>query len=204
MFSDPPTKPPRNSPQTVQASRTGRVAHNEANLKRRRIQIRCRGWFPDHPLFFPKDEKLDMKMGSRRRSREIALQVLYQMEMSEALPDEAMTLYFEHFDAPVPTRPFAEQLIRGVHAHRSEIDNLITSSSEHWRLQRMSVVDRNVLRIALFEMLYCPDIPPKVSINEAVDLGKSFGSEESGAFINGILDHILPTLHRGQEAATSV
>ena len=133
----------------------------------------------------------------------MALQVLYQLEVGQAPAPEAIRLYYElltegtedfKFRVPSSARPFAEQLIEGVSARKSEIDNLIVSASEHWRIERMSIVDRNILRIALFEMLHCPDIPPKVSINEAVDLGKTFGSAESGAFINGILDHILEDL----------
>ena len=76
---------------------------------------------------------------------------------------------------------------------------MIVAASENWRLERMSIIDRNVLRIALFEMLYCPEIPPKVSINEAIDLGKTFGSPDSGAFINGILDHLLREVNRIRE-----
>ena len=139
-------------------------------------------------------------MGRRRRSREIALQVLYQMQMADLPPEEALGLYYQLFDedekhrVPAEVRPFAEEIVRGVSLHRARIDEMITSASEHWRLARMSLVDRNILRIAVFEMLFCFDIPPKVSINEAIDLGKTFGSPDSGAFINGILDHILPLL----------
>jgi N utilization substance protein B len=74
--------------------------------------------------------------------------------------------------------------------HRQEIDRLIEERSENWRLNRMTIIDRNILRIAIFELLYCGDIPPKVTLNEAIDLGKRYGSEESGSFINGILDRI--------------
>lgn len=144
------------------------------------------------------------KRGPRRHSREIALQILYEMDVSDISPEDAIQLYYEllveaddsEVDAPQTVRPFAEQIVRGVHFHRSRIDHLIVAASEHWRLERMSIVDRNILRIALFEMLHCADIPPKVSINEAVDLGKAYGSEDSGAFINGILDHILPGLEQ--------
>lgn len=145
-------------------------------------------------------------MGRRRRSREVALQILFQVEVTGGAPREAIDLYYEILASNDPdedlkpisagARPFAEQLVEGVHIHRSEIDDLITSASENWRLERMPLVDRNVLRIALFEMLYCSDIPPKVSINEAVDLAKSFGSADSGAFINGILDKTLAELQR--------
>jgi N utilization substance protein B len=140
-------------------------------------------------------------MGPRRRSREIALQILYQLDITRAPADEAIRLYYENFDAPPPVRPFAELLVQGVSLYRSEIDQLLTSASAHWRLERMSIVDRNILRMALYEMVHCTDIPPKVSINEAVDLGKTFGSEESSAFINGVLDHILLDLKKKQAVA---
>lgn len=148
-------------------------------------------------------------MGRRRRSREVALQILFQVEVSGAPPEEAIRLYYDilfadeetrqELNVPESVRPFAEQLVVGVYLNQTEIDGLIASASEHWRLERMSIVDRNVLRIALYEMLHCPEIPPKVSINEAVDLGKSFGSADSGAFINGVLDRVLAELqHQGR------
>jgi len=140
-------------------------------------------------------------MGQRRRSREIALQILYQMEVIEVPPDEALQLYYECFDSPMELRPFCEELVRGVYHHQQDIDGMIASASEHWRLERMSIVDRNILRLALYEMLYCRSIPPKVSINEAIDLGKMYGSSESGSFINGILDHVLPGLSKNESEA---
>jgi N utilization substance protein B len=147
-------------------------------------------------------------MGQRRKSREIALQMLYQMEMTGHTPHMVVDLYFEltsgdeqrNPDLLEAVRPFAEQLLNGVYAHRDELDKMIVAASENWRLERMSIIDRNVIRIALFEMLYCPEIPPKVSINEAIDLGKTFGSPDSGAFINGILDHLLPEVNRVRES----
>jgi N utilization substance protein B len=147
-------------------------------------------------------------MGQRRKSREIALQMLYQMEMTGQPPHEVIDLYYElasgdddnkNPDFAKAVRPFAEQLLYGVHAHRDELDGMIVAASEHWRLERMSIIDRNVLRIALYEMLYRAEIPPKVSVNEAIDLGKTFGSPDSGAFINGILDHLLPEVSRIRE-----
>jgi len=150
-------------------------------------------------------------MGQRRLSREVALQMLYQLEMSGLHPYEVIELYYEVVadnedkpaEVPESVRPFAEKLVNGVYVHREEIDRMITAASENWRLARMSVIDRNVLRIAVFEMLYCLEIPPKVSINEAIDLGKTFGSPDSGSFINGILDHILPQIDsiRGKQPA---
>jgi len=146
-------------------------------------------------------------MGQRRKSREIALQMLYQMEMTGQPPNVVIDLYYElasadddnNPDLAQAVRPFAEQLLYGVHAHRDELDEMIVTASENWRLERMSIIDRNVLRIALYEMLYCAEIPPKVSINEAIDLGKTFGNPDSGAFINGILDHLLPEANRVRE-----
>jgi len=85
---------------------------------------------------------------------------------------------------------FAKRIVLGVMEHRQEIDRLIEERSENWRLDRMTMIDRNILRIAIFELLYCSEVPPKVTLNEAIDLGKRFGSEESGSFINGVLDRI--------------
>lgn len=146
-------------------------------------------------------------MGQRRKSREIALQMLYQMEMTAESPGDVIDLYKElalngsdeNPEIPETARPFAEHLVNGVHFHRERIDNMIVAASDNWRLERMSIIDRNVLRIALFEMLYCLEIPPKVSINEAIDLGKTFGSPESGAFVNGILDRLLQEVNRVRE-----
>lgn len=150
-------------------------------------------------------------MGQRRRSREVALQILYRIDMTDSAPDEAIGLHYElltpdgddEVKVAHPVRPFAEHLVRGVHLHQTELDRIIVSASSNWRLDRMSLVDRNILRIALFEMLYCPDVPPKVSINEAIDIGKRFGSEDSGAFINGVLDHILGTLPKADPSSDS-
>jgi transcription antitermination protein NusB len=148
-------------------------------------------------------------MGQRRKSREIALQMLYQLEMTGQPPHEVIDLYYQivsgedgkSADLAESVRPFAEQLVNGVYQHRDELDTMIVAASENWRLERMSIIDRNVLRIALFEMLYRPEIPPKVSINEAIDLGKTFGSPDSGAFINGILDRLLREVNRIREGS---
>ncbi|HYA01792.1 MAG TPA: transcription antitermination factor NusB [Syntrophobacteria bacterium] len=137
-------------------------------------------------------------MARRRRSREMAVKVLYQADMSGVSIAEAFQLYCAHFGGSEEKREFAKELLDGVQAHLDEINGLISRSSENWRLERMSLVDRNILRLAIYEILCRPDIPTKVSINEAVEIGKKFGSEESGAFINGILDRIR-THVRGEE-----
>jgi N utilization substance protein B len=139
--------------------------------------------------------------GKRRQSRELALQVLYQADMTGTAPEESLSLYCEHFPAPADIRPFAELLVVGVHRHHEEIDRLIAAASEHWRMERMSVVDRSILRLAVYEMLYCEDIPPKVSINEAIDLGKRFSGEDAAPFINGILDQVFLQMGKPPQSA---
>jgi N utilization substance protein B len=135
-------------------------------------------------------------MGIRRRSRELAMQALFYMDIHQDSSQELLERFCEYFSPPEKTRPFFFKLVNGVLAARTEIDALIERYSENWELSRMSFVDRNVIRIAVYEMLYCSDIPPKVSINEAVDVGKKFGTEESGAFINGIIDSIRIELEK--------
>jgi len=103
---------------------------------------------------------------------------------------KAITQWETPFSSSEGTDEFAERIILGVLDHGQEIDQLIERFSKNWRLDRMNLVDRNILRMAIFELLYCNDIPPKVTLNEAVDLGKRYGSEDSGSFINGILDRI--------------
>ncbi len=129
-------------------------------------------------------------MGVRRRAREIALQVLYQREFNRRGIDEALSLFWNNFEALKGAMDFSERIIRGVEQHREELDRIIEKYSSHWKIGRMAHVDRNILRIAIYELLHCNDIPPKVAINEAIDIGKKFGSEDSGSFINGILDKV--------------
>ena len=129
-------------------------------------------------------------MGRRRRARELAIQVLFHLEINPGDPDEVFHLICENFDPSKSVRPFSRQLVSGVCKNKSDLDRLISGSSKHWSLGRMSRVDKTILRMSLFEILFLKDIPPKVSIDEAVELGKKYGTEDSGAFINGILDNI--------------
>ncbi|MBW2027661.1 MAG: transcription antitermination factor NusB [Deltaproteobacteria bacterium] len=133
-------------------------------------------------------------MGTRRKARELAVQVLFHLEFNPGEPEEAFQLIGECFGPSKYVRPFSRQLVLGVCEKQQELDKLIRESSRNWRLERMSHVDRNVLRIGAYELLYMKDIPPKVTINEAVEMGKKYGTEESGAFINGILDNIYNRL----------
>ena len=135
-------------------------------------------------------------MHQRRKAREIALQVLYEIDVLNIDVNEAVRLFWNNFDAPEESRNFSTLLIEGTWDKRDQIDILISSCSENWSLARMSRVDRNILRMAVYELLHCPDIPPKVTLNEAIDLGKLYGSENSGSFINGILDAIYLKLYK--------
>jgi N utilization substance protein B len=160
-------------------------------------------------------------MGMRRQARERAVQFLFQHDLN---PPEELEPALEQFwvsqragaiaeekgeatwgqplELPPPSaeesaaRIFAEPLIRGTLEHRDELDALIGKSARNWSLKRMAVVDRNVLRLAVYEMLHREDIPPIVSINEAVDIAKKFSTEDSGKFVNGILDKIKGELMR--------
>jgi N utilization substance protein B len=127
---------------------------------------------------------------NRRKSREFALQVLYQLDISKQDAAKALAQWKGYLLPKEEENGFIEQIVLGVMKHRREIDLLIERYSENWRLSRMNIIDRNILRMAAFELLYCEEIPPKVTLNEAVDLGKRFGTEDSGSFINGILDRI--------------
>jgi len=129
-------------------------------------------------------------LGKRRRSREFALQVLYQLEITGQDALQALIQLRENFTPNEGEDEFAKRIVLGVVEHGREIDRFIEGQSENWRLERMTLIDRNILRIALFELLRCDEIPPKVTLNEAIDLGKRFGSDESGSFINGILDRV--------------
>lgn len=129
-------------------------------------------------------------LGRRRKSRESALQVLYQLNITKEDANKALAQFQETFSPQEETDEFLKRLVLGVLEHCRELDRLIEQHLENWRLDRINMIDRNILRMALFELLYCEEIPPKVTINEAIDLGKRYGSEESGNFINGILDRI--------------
>jgi transcription antitermination protein NusB len=136
-----------------------------------------------------------MPHGKRTKARERAVQALYQLDVAASDLDEALARFWRSFE-PVEreVREHAEALVRGVAAHRLEIDDAIETASQNWRLDRMAKVDRNVLRLAVHELLHRPDVPVKVVINEAVELGKKYGSESSGAFVNGLLDRIAGEL----------
>ena len=170
-----------------------------------------------------------MAMGTRRHARERAIQFLFQHELN---PPEDLSAALEYFwmhhrpavaevqegktnwglekELPPPTtddvaiQEFAEPLVRGVLQHRDSLDAELIQNAANWDLDRMAGADRNILRLAIYEMLHRKDIPPVVSINEAVDLAKKFSTEESGKFVNGILDNIKSRLNRSAREATEV
>jgi transcription antitermination factor NusB len=127
----------------------------------------------------------------RTKARELALQYLYQLDLCgpELAPNAPDFIHGEEGDDE--TRRFAMRLIEGMLGNRVEIDRTVQAVAQNWNLARMAVIDRNVLRLATYELLHCPDIPPKVAINEAIELGKRYSTQNSGAFINGILDKIM-------------
>ena len=135
-------------------------------------------------------------MGTRRQARELAMQALFYMDMQQDASEEMLDSFCGCFSPSKRSRPFFIKLVNGVLGTKSQIDALVECYSQNWEINRMSCVDRNVMRIAVYEMLFCDDIPPKVSINEAVDIGKKFGTQESGAFINGIMDSIRGALEK--------
>jgi transcription antitermination protein NusB len=137
-------------------------------------------------------------MGTRRQARELAMQALFCMDMSCAFSKEVLGDYCNCFTPDQRSLPFFEQLVTGIMEHKTKIDTIIEQYSNNWKMSRMACVDRNVLRIAVYELLFCTDIPSKVSINEAIDIGKKFGAPESGAFINGILDGIRLAIESGK------
>jgi len=138
-------------------------------------------------------------MHQRRKAREVALQVLYELDVQMIGLGEAIELFWANFEASEEARKFSSLLIEGTWNNREQIDSLISDSSENWTIARMSRVDKSILRMAVYELLFCRDIPPKVTLNEAIDLGKVYGSENSGAFINGILDALYGKLRNKDE-----
>ncbi|MBI5491604.1 MAG: transcription antitermination factor NusB [Deltaproteobacteria bacterium] len=134
-------------------------------------------------------------MNVRRKARETALQVLYKMDIEESTA-EPVESDMDELAPGTEARRYCEVLVRGVIEKKKVIDGIIEGCSENWTIERMPVVDRNILRIAAYELENCREVPYKVIIDEAVELAKRYGSEESGAFINGVLDNIRKaTLH---------
>ena len=129
-------------------------------------------------------------MGLRRIARECALQMLYEMDVGKHAPREILNTFWDMNQQPDKVRQFANELFQGSIAQLREIDHIIQQHTKNWRLSRMAAVDRNILRLAVYELLWTDDVPPKVAINEAIEIAKKFGTKESSRFINGVLDRI--------------
>ena len=145
------------------------------------------------------------KMKRRSRARELALQALYQVDLTKNEDRAAIDKFLDDQEAEEEPREFARSLVHGTLDNQTEIDEMISEVTQNWAISRMAVIDRNVLRIAAHELLHRDDIPPKVSINEAIEIGKRFSTSNSGAFINGILDKIMnhhaPTADSSEDEA---
>lgn len=131
-----------------------------------------------------------MKLTARRQARELALQILFQTEFAPQISAQTLLDVFEQ-SVEAETKTYTETLISGIQAKKSEIDSKIQASSAHWKVERMATIDRNILRVAVYEMLFAADpIKENIAINEAVEIAKKYGTTESASFVNGLLDQI--------------
>jgi N utilization substance protein B len=135
-------------------------------------------------------------MGARHSGREAALQMLFQIEASGVSADEAVATFWKSFEADPEGRDYANDAVRGVAGSLAALDEAIAQASTHWRVERMARVDRNVLRLGTWELMHMPDVPRAVVLDEAVELAKAFGTDESSAFVNGVLNRIAEGLGR--------
>jgi len=148
-------------------------------------------------------------MGKRRDGREAAVQFLYQLDLHQDREAQNTADFWELRAGPgkapvtAKTRAFTEQIIAGVTAHLDELDERIKKYTANYELHRLAAVDRNILRMAIYEMLHCPDVAPVIIINEAIEIAKKFGAEKSGGFVNGILDRIKQDLDRPARTAAT-
>ena len=131
-------------------------------------------------------------MGSRHQSRERALQILFQYDI-HGKPGVWLDEFWKQFEATDDVRTFAERLVNGVLEHKTDLDMLIGKYATNWKVSRMQIVDRNILRLGAYELLWLDEVPAKVTVNEAIELAKDFGDDEAAKFVNGILDKVLVT-----------
>jgi N utilization substance protein B len=141
-------------------------------------------------------------MGKRRQARELALKVLFQVDVGKCPVQEALEVSCSVAPYEQETVTFARELVEGAFASCAHLDSVISRYAEQWSLERMANVDRNILRLATYEILFRPDIPPGVSIDEAVDLAKKYSTEQSGKFVNGILGSLIRDLEAGRVQRT--
>ncbi len=134
-------------------------------------------------------------MGIRHQGRELALQALYRIDICGGASNEDLAIFFENFPADPEARRFAIKLLDGVSGEIPALDKLISETLEHWSINRLSRVDHNILRMAIYELLRMPDVPARVTIDEAIELAKCYGDQDSGRFVNGVLDEIAGRLN---------
>ena len=128
--------------------------------------------------------------GRRSQARETALKVLYQLDITRDTPKKGLASYFKGHRVPASRQPFVTELVTGTITHQAQIDQRLSQYATNWTLDRMAIVDRNILRLAVFELLFGAQTPPKVAINEAVELAKRFGTTDSKKFVNGVLGSV--------------
>jgi len=142
-------------------------------------------------------------MGARTTARESALQMLFAIDTTANDPERVISDYWRETPGDSEGREYADGLVRGVRDAVGDIDAILASASDHWRLDRMTRVDRNILRIGAFELTRCPNVPRAVVLDEAVELAKRYGSEESGAFVNGVLDRVAEDCGRRDDVGST-
>ncbi|UCC40050.1 MAG: transcription antitermination factor NusB [Candidatus Aminicenantes bacterium] len=133
-------------------------------------------------------------MGKRRKARESTLQILFQLEFDSTQLEKTLSEYWKSRRVLAEIKEYSNWLAKGIVTHQEKIDNIIQSTSEHWRISRMALIDRNILRMAVFELLYEESIAPAVVINEAIEVAKKYSGEHASTFINGILDSVRKNL----------
>jgi N utilization substance protein B len=139
-------------------------------------------------------------MGKRRKARESTLQILFQLEFDNTNPEKTIGSFWKNKKATKEIEEHSRWLVEGITSHREKIDRLIQSVSANWRISRMAIVDRNVLRIAVFELLYEESLAPAIVINEAIEIAKKYSSEEGATFVNGVLDAVRKEIQRMKES----
>jgi N utilization substance protein B len=142
-------------------------------------------------------------MGTRHMGRELALKALYQMDIRADASNEDLVLLFETFTASDEVRRFATRLVEGVRGEQIALDRQVAAALEHWSIGRLSRVDHNILRMGLYELMRVEDVPARVTIDEAIELAKTYGDQDSGRFVNGVLDQLAGRLNlkaKGEES----
>ncbi|MDI6840357.1 MAG: transcription antitermination factor NusB [bacterium] len=138
-------------------------------------------------------------MKNRRKARELALEALYRHEIAHEAPEDILTDIFSRTHVPSSIKKFAHDIVLETTSRICELDQIISSVAKNWRLDRIAIIEKNILRAAICELLYFTDIPPKASINEAIELAKKYSTAESGKFVNGILDRVMKNVIRNNK-----